>query len=250
VSKVDITNITSFVEKSAGLTKQHISLFEHDLKNLSELPKSVLKSFSPERHSKHSDVCDYFYLLPLEFRYVAGSPPEEGTIEFPWPVRFVFRKKAVEAHLTTMEKDLEAYLGDTKPVFSVWRDIDDKDILKDLRETLSKKTTLLPLDINKGVKEIWRRGDIDAPRAAWKSAVATKVNAMDGDYMVKKDDPAEYAQAIRSPLLKTVFKVLNPKLDWPEILMIDASNGEVSIPRYSKSVKAVTNVLSEILRNN
>src|SRR4051812_14898823 len=84
VSKIDLKNISDFIEKSIGLTKQHVYLFEHDLKQLADLPGSVLGSFSPEKVQKSAQYYAYFYLLPLEFQYVAGSPPDEGTISFPW----------------------------------------------------------------------------------------------------------------------------------------------------------------------
>jgi hypothetical protein len=249
VAKIHTANITDFVEKSMGLTKQHIYLFEHDLNRLADLPNNVLSNFGPDKVHKTNTTTEFFYLIPLEFRYVAGSPPEEGTIDFPWPVRFIFRKKLLEAHLTTMEKDLEAYLDDLTPVYSVHRDIEDRDILEDLKKTLSK-TTLLTLDINRGVKHLWANDMIDAPRAAWKSPVSTKINAMDGQYMVKRDDPQEYAQAVASPLLKTIFKVLAPGINWPEVLLIDPTGGQISVPRYSNDPTALENVLREILRHN
>jgi hypothetical protein len=250
VAEIDVRNITQFVEHSMDLTKQHVHLFEHDLAQLADLPETVLTSFGPEKLTRSRSSIEFFYLVPLEYRYVAGSPPEEGILEFPWPVRFVFRGGVLEVHLTTMEKDLEAYLQGLTPIYSVRRNLEDRDILRDLKETLAPDISLAALDINRGIKRLWARSIIDAPRAAWKSAVSTKTDAMDGEYLVKRDDPADYAQAIRCPLLKTVFKVLDPELDWPEILMIDASNGEIGIPRYSKSVEAVKNVLGEILRNN
>lgn len=250
LSKVNAQNIARFVEKSMDLTKQHVHLFEHDLKRLADLPASVLSPFGPERVRKSASAVEFFYLIPLAFRYVAGSPPEEGALDFPWPVRFIFRPDLLEVHLTTMEKDLEAYLEGLTPIYSVHRDLENRDILRLLKETLSPKVTIFPLDINAGVKQLWAKDIIDAPRAAWKSPVSTKIEAMDGEYLIKRDDPAEYAQAARSPLLRTIFKVLDPALNWPEILMIDATNGEIGIPRYSKDVKAVQNALGEILRNN
>jgi hypothetical protein len=42
VSKVGVNNIADFVERSMGLTTQHIFLYEHELKRLSDLPESVL----------------------------------------------------------------------------------------------------------------------------------------------------------------------------------------------------------------
>jgi hypothetical protein len=250
IAKIHTANITDFVEKSMGLTKQHIYLYEHDLKRLADLPSNVLTNFGPDKVHRTNTTIEFFYLIPLEFRYVAGSPPEEGSIDFPWPVRFVFRKGIVEAHLTTMEKDLEAYLEDLTPVYSVHRDIEDRDILEDFRKTLDRTTTLVSLDINRGVKHLWANNFIDAPRAAWKSAVSTKIDAMDGQYMVKRDDPNEYAQAIACPLLKTIFKVLAPGVNWPEVLLIDATGGEISIPRYSNDPTAIENVIGEILRHN
>jgi hypothetical protein len=249
VSNISVQNIANFVEGHMGLTKQHIHLFEHDLKQLSALPQSVL-SYGPDHVTMGASTAEFFYLIPLEFQYVAGSPPERGTIEFPWPVHIIFRKAVLEVHLTTMEKDLEAYLEGKTPVFSSWRDLENKDILQDLKETLSPKVSIAPLDINKGVKHHWAADVIDAPRVAWKSPIATKFNAMDGDFLVKRDDPAEYSQAVLAPLLRTVFKVMDIDSGWPEILMIDPTGGEIGIPRYSKDVKAVANALREILEHN
>ena len=88
----------------------------------------------------------------------------------------VFRRRIAEVHLTTMEKDLEAYLEGEKPVYSVRRDLEDKDVLKDLHKGLADTMTLSKLDINAGVKYLWDQDLIDALRVAWKSPVSTKIN--------------------------------------------------------------------------
>jgi hypothetical protein len=84
------------------------------------------------------------------------------------------------------------------------------------------------LDINKGVKFLWDSSVIDAGRPCWKNALSTRTESMDAQYLMKTADPEAYRQAIRSPLSKTVFRVLDPSRGWPEYLMVDASNGLVS----------------------
>src|SRR4051812_31651673 len=72
VAKIDRGNIADFVEKSMGLTKQHIYLFSHDIKQLSDLPNNVLGEYGVDKVRKTGSVTEFFYLIPLEYEYVAG----------------------------------------------------------------------------------------------------------------------------------------------------------------------------------
>ena len=52
MSKVEVQNISNFVEKSMGLTKQHVCLYEHDLKRLSLRANNERLAPSPRGTSK------------------------------------------------------------------------------------------------------------------------------------------------------------------------------------------------------
>jgi hypothetical protein len=242
-------NIIDFVRDNSGLTKQHVYLFSHSIRQVSKLPESILADFKPQKVTSHGTEREFFYLIPLEFHFVAGSPPEEGSITFLWPVRFVFRSEVLAAYLTTMEKDISTYVP-LEPVHRVTRSLQNEQLLKDLMQTLPGMAGLTRLDINKGVKHLWNTDAIDATRVCWKESYSTHTDAMDAEFLLKKHVPKAYREAFKAPLLKTVFKVLDPNLGWPELLMVDSTNGEIGIPRFSKDRKAVENVVGEILRHN
>jgi hypothetical protein len=60
VARINTANITDFVEKSMGLTKQHIYLFEHDLKHLTDLADSVLDTYGPDNVHKTNTSTEFF----------------------------------------------------------------------------------------------------------------------------------------------------------------------------------------------
>lgn len=249
VAAIDPENVIDFARKNVGLTKQHVYLFAHQGR-LANLPQSVFEGFDPKMIERAPQRIEYFYLLPLAFRYVAGMPPESGEMIFLWPIKIIVRSKIVEVHVTTMEKDISSYLPEDEPLFDVKRTVENDDVLANFKSRLRGWSPLSPLDINKGVKTLWEQDAIDAPRACWKKAISTSTETMDAEFLVKKDAPAIYAEAIKAPLLKTVFKTLDSDVDWPEFLVIDPSNGELAVSRYGESREAVDHVIGEILRNN
>jgi hypothetical protein len=242
-------NVVDFVRDSSGLTKQHVYLFSHSIRQISKLPESVLADFEPQKVTSHGIEREFFYLIPLEFHFVAGSPPEEGSVKFIWPVKLVFRSGVLAAYLTTMEMDISTYVQ-LDPVHRVIRSLKNEQLLKHLTETLPSTAGLTRLDVNKGIKYLWSIDAIDATRVCWKESYSTHTDAMDAEFLLKKHVPKAYGDACKAPLLKTVFKVLDPSLAWPELLMVDSTNGEIGIPRFSKDRKAVENVVGEILRHN
>ena len=248
-SKALEENVIDFVYENIGLTKQHVYLFSHRFRRSSEFPDTFLKDYNPEKVASPHGGTEHFYLIPLEFHYVAGSPPVEGTELFLWPVRIAVRAKILIAYLTTMEKDISTYVQ-LHPIHKVKRTLQNEQVLRILIETCGGSPLLTRLDIHRGVKHLWETNAIDASQVSWKDTHSTHTDSMDSEFLLKKDDPSAYREASKAQLLKTVFKVVDKKQNWPELFMIDVGNGEIGFPRFNKDEKAVENVVGEILKFN
>jgi hypothetical protein len=239
-----VADIEQFACDKFGLLRQHIRLMQMSAAP-SKFPPNVLSTWKPVL-TRGKPTNEWFYLIPLEIKFVYGSPPTESTIDLPWPVRIRVESDIVVVQFTTIEKDLSAHVPSNEPVFGVRRSINPTEILDELSATLS---TLIELDINKGVKHLWNAGSIDACRAGWEEAMASATKNMHVKRLLKRDDPIAFAVAIQAPLMKSIFERL-ASVDWPELLTIDCQYGEIAITRYSDSETAVDNVVHEILRNN
>jgi len=100
VSEINIQNILEFVRASSGVTKQHVYLFEHTIRNLRSLPDSVLSSWQPVDVRRHQGAVEYFYLVPLVFEFFSTPPPSENSMQFPWPIKIRFNDHVVQVNLT------------------------------------------------------------------------------------------------------------------------------------------------------
>jgi hypothetical protein len=239
-----LSDIQRFAWDESGLLRQHVRLVRPS-NPPSRIPSSVLSLAQPI-FTRGNPINEWFYLIPLEIKFVYGSPPTEAKINLYWPVRVRRVSGVFVVHLTTVEKDLSAHVPSGEPVFGVRRSIDPTEVLDDMSNTLG---TLVDVDIHKGVKHLWNADIIDACRAGWEEAVASSTKNMHVKNLLKRDDPAAFAVAINAPLMKSVFERL-AIADLPEILTIDCQSGEIAITRYSNTETAVDNVVHEILRNN
>jgi cell wall assembly regulator SMI1 len=244
VKTVPPADVQRFAWDKFGLLRQHIRLLTTSGAP-SKPPLSVLSIAQPI-FTRGKPTTEWFYLIPLEIKFVYGSPPTEARIDLPWPVRLRFESGTFVAQFTTIEKDLSAHVPSGEPVFGVRRSIEVSDVLDDASSTLG---TLVELDVNKGVKHLWNIDSIDACRAGWEETVASNVKNMHVSHLLKRDDPKAFAVAIKAPLMKSVFERL-ASIDWPEILTVDCQYGEIAITRYSDSETAVDNVVREILKHN
>lgn len=244
------TQIFTFCKSFQEVTKQHLFLFGNDAKAVRSFPNPLLSEFVATDSKRISDRIQEFYLVPVTFKVVVGPPYRDIELKFLWPVSILVEPELVIVTLTILEKKIDAYVPAGETALNTQRDLDEDSILTMLEDGLPNTVTLTELDLNKGIKKLWRSGKIDAPFARWKPDKSTVTQTMDGNYLLKRDDPDAFEKAIKEPLLKTLFVLVYPDVaERSTHFSVSPSDGEIMFNRYSKS-EEVANVVRAILTAN
>jgi hypothetical protein len=104
--------------------------------------------------------------------------------------------------------------------------------------------------LNKGVKYLWENGIVDAKIINFKRSISSSSEKMDSNYKFKKSYPALYEDAMKSPLLKSLFKT--ETVDGvPDIYFtVDPTNGFFAFSNFPEGKEDIDYVLREIIRRN
>ena len=241
--------VKTFARLKQEVTKQHLFIFENDIKSLRSFPPVLLPGYVPTASKRTTDQIEEFYLLPVTYKVVIGPPYRDVELSFLWPVSVVATSKFTIVMLTILEKNIDAYLAQGEEALNTQRDIEEDMILATLEDNMPSTIQLTRADLNKGVKALWKADKIDAPMARWKPAKVTMTATMDGKYLLKKDDPQRFEEAIKTPLLKMLFAVVDPKAKYSTQFSVSPSDGELMFNRYTKP-EEVSNVVRAILTAN
>lgn len=192
----------------------------------------------------------YFKFLPkIEYDVVLGSPFEETILNFIQPVTVCVSQKILIIHATIMEKNIDYYFGDRK-VYEANKTHGEDQIIQKIIEHFTNFFVVEPLDLNKGIKELWKNDVIDSKYAKWKKSHSTSTEQMDEEFTLKQKYPALYAELVTSPLNRTIFKNITDIDDICSHFTIDPTKGYLTITIYPGSLSQVNNVINKILANN
>jgi hypothetical protein len=239
--------IFTFCQSEQEVTKQHLFFFEHDGRNLRSFPNPLLSNYTPVTSSRTTSSIQEFYLIPVIYKVVLGPPYRDVELQFLWPISILIESTSAIGTFTILEKKIDAYLPSGERALNTQRDLEEESILQSLKDNLS--VSLTTTDLHKGIKKLWTTDKIDAPQARWKPAKATVVQTMDRTYLLKRDDPTAFDKAIKEPLLKTLFVVVDSNSDYDTHFSVSPQDGEIMFNRYGKPGE-VANVVRAILRAN
>ena len=242
--------IVRFAAENFPCTRQHVYLFELSAPFNDAFPPNplgwdteVIRFSTAARHT-------FFYLLDLKFNVILLDALESQSIEFKWPVTVVVEEATMQVKFTIMEKDLRTYFPNSGAVTVRNRSINENDILRAIRDNLKPTWQAEPMDINKGVKALWKQNFIDSPEARWRNSKSTSRETMDEKFMIRRDRPEVYQAAMKSPLLKTQFLFLKDGTQYVSHFVVEASIGLVRFPMFTVREDGTTNVLTKILELN
>lgn len=241
--------IFTFCHSHQEITKQHLFIFEHEAKSLRSFPNPLLADFIPVEFSRVTDRIEEFYLVPVTYKVVIGPPYRDIELQFLWPISILADSASTILTLTILEKNIDSYLPAGERALNTRRDLDEDSILNLLTDNLPSTVTITRADLNKGVKKLWDSDRIDAPYARYKPDKSTITQTMDRTYLLKKDDPAGYQKAIKEPLIRTLFVVVDPQADYSTRFSVSPSEGELMFNRYGKP-EEVANVVRTVLAAN
>lgn len=241
-----------FAVKNFNLTKQNVYLFSHHLSatNLNQIPQNIIDNKNPYALTAQKKSRIYFYFADLKYRIILLDPLREKKLLFKWPIKITVDDKIIIIQFVIVEKNIRFLFPKEERVIIGGRNIDENKILGYLHQSLLPYGKIDPLDINRGIKNIWEKNLIDVQFIRWKKSKSTSTEIMDEDYTLKKEYHDIYEDIILSPLFKTTFKILSEKDKFGEYFVVEPTFGKIIFPFFSDRRDNIDNVIKEILENN
>ena len=243
VDGADLNDIREFVRINFGRLHQHVHIFERDPANGQAQSPGTVFGAGPFAVAAEGDESHYFYLLPLTYALVLDGPLQHHDLLFAWPLKLVVAPAHVRIHFTIMAKSPQAHVEEGRAVLKSTRRQTERDLLAEF------SGLGLPLDLNRGIKNLWDADVFDAPDVQYKRARATSKEVMDEAFTVKQHDPKLYAALENNPLYQTTFQFMgeDPCIKY---LVVDPTQGMLGFRRYSFSNDCVDNVIGRLLAAN
>jgi hypothetical protein len=231
-----------------GHCRQHIYLFEHSM-GAGQLPTEFFGENVEEKQiiAETADRVEQEYLLRFQYNFVEviSETAKARWLTMWWPVKIVITPKILQVRAVIMERSTK--LG--KGIFYDDRTLDDAGIVLSVKAGFGAAAAPIPLDINKGVKEIWNgKGLIDSSYAAHKTANSLDTSTMDTGHSIKKDAPEKFKKMLAEPIRKGVFFAEDESL--PPAFATDPCEGRIALRRYAGDPDAVTELVAAILKYN
>ena len=242
--------IEGFCRVHQGRTKQRVILLDNLAENFKAFGDPLLGPKMPVFIKRTSQRLEEFYLLDVSYTAIVGPPYTEQRVDFLWPVSVTVDAATVQLTFTMMEKNIGTYLGAQVNAYGVKKDLDEDGVIALLAGALDDPSMVKRADINKGVKELWEAGTIDAAHSRWKASKATLTETMDEKCFLKKDDHNAYQRAMKAPLLKTVLHTMDLEKKFPPVFTVVPCDGELAVTRYPDTPEEVANVVGAILSLN
>lgn len=241
-----------FAVENFNLTKQHVYLFSHQISaaSLNKIPQNIIDNKNAYALTAQEKSRIYFYFADLKYRFILLNPLREKKLLFKWPIKITIDDKIIIIQFVIVETNIRFLFPKEERVISGGRNIDENKILGYLHQSLSPYGKIEPLDINRGIKNIWEKNLIDVQFTRWKKSKSTSTEIMDEDYTLKKEYHDIYEDIILAPLLKTTFKILSEKEKFGEYFVVEPTFGEIIFPFFSERTDNIDNVIQEILENN
>jgi hypothetical protein len=241
--------IKTFAYNNIDYTKQHIYLyilgtnFNQARFNQTTFPFTIIQQV------KNAVGLSITISPVVDFSVVLSNQFEETVIKFNQPTIVTINNRHRIIKTTILEKNIGTYFDATRRVLDVQKVHDEDETVQKIITYFANYNPII-CDINRGIKYLWANDRIDSKYAKWKKNRSTTTEAMDENYTLKSQYPDVYRSVMSSPLNKTIFKYLIEDENFPDHFTADPTNGELSIPLYSKNLNQIPNVINEILSNN
>lgn len=241
--------IRNFAYTNINNTKQHVYIYYLDkIFN----PATFNPAGFPYPIINQTAIVDGIQIIisPIvEFRVILTNPFEEKIMNFHQPYIITLKNRHLTFQATILEKNMATYFEEGRKVINVEKINDETVAIQHIIDFLNLYHPI-SCDLNKGVKHLWHNDRIDSRYVKWKKNRSTTTESMDENYTLKSQYPDIYAELIKNPLNKTIFKYLPEDESLPDHFTVDPTKGEISVPLYSKNVNQIANAINEILSNN
>lgn len=241
--------IESFSYVNLEHTKQHIYIYNigqaptlNDL-NINGFPIDVVHYISL------NGVTSITVSPIVEFRVILTNPFEETYLRFHQPIQIVLNNSHLIFYATILEKNMSNYFEQSRKVINAVKVNDEKTLIEQVCAHFVRLNPSI-CDLNRGIKQLWANDIVDSKYAKWKKDRSTTTETMDENYTLKSQYPDVYQNLVNAPLKKMIFKYIGNDEVLPEHFTVDPSEGQISIPLFSKNQNQNKNVVREILSNN
>lgn len=243
-----VTEIEKFAYLHHSTTKHHLHLFTHDTTELSLLNSDLTGLTRLAYQESANNKYTWFYLIDLSYNIVLNDPLSVESFKMPWPILIQATPSQLMLRFTTLEPSMASRYGASR-IVRITRDLEEATILAQVLGNL-KLSAVAPLDLNRGVKALWSEDLIDSPSVQWKKSRATTRQVMDGDYLVRRDDPTLYQELIDKPIFSGLFKWIGGGNISVDHFLAEATQGKLSFRTYSDLGTGADHVVREILARN
>lgn len=248
-------DIVQFAFGNFDFTRQHVFLFGHSASVASLVNIDFIDpTFLVSRHHVDGKLeLNYLY----KHKYDVDAKDSQGAyqkmeVHFRQPMRLVFESGLLKVFFTILERNPSAYLPDYE-IFRYKRRVDDHEIISYIIDAFyagTKNRAISELDLNKGVKALWHVDEIDARSVRFKDEHSIVHEVMDENNTFKQKYPTKYAEVIKAPLRKHLFRFLNNTANDYGEFECDPTAGTLSFNKYATNVTTISNVLSKIIAGN
>ncbi len=242
-----IAEIEKFIDEYLSCCKQHVYVFSHN-GTLSRLPTIKLPEAEKVRETVERSRVQILYLIKYEYIVVLFDPLRAVSFGFLWPVRLDFTSKHLVVRFVTLEKNIGSLT--TQEVYVGRKGLEERTILQMMRDSVSDELLLKPVDLQKGVKELWGMGFMDCFQVRFKKKLSTAAEWMDEEKGIKEYNDSLYQEIEEAHLFKTLFHVSEKAGSSVSVLSIDPPKGFIVFPRYSVVRGDTDHVVNEIIRLN
>ena len=254
VTSIGEPELLEFVCQHFSETRQHIHLFALAPRTLSDLPSGARylgdeTAFRTKNSSKRREA---FFLLKVKHDVILIDPLENLSLDFLWPARVILESGRAELRLTTLAKNIGDYVPEERRYTRHRVSLTEESLVANFTTSLAKYFKTKPLDLNTGVKSLWRDGLIDSAAVRWKRSYSTSAESMDPREMLRLRYPALFDDIMKAPLFKTEFRFMQDAQDYVDVFTADPTRGILTFPRFSEASAGtgLDNVVRAILGKN
>lgn len=232
----DLDQLALFVDATMRFCKQHVHIFGHDGDFV--LPEDFSGAERVVSAADHA-----LYITKRHYEVVKLDPPQNGSIDFLWPIRLDLTPKYLLVRFVVLEKDLTAYFDRQIMVRS------KTPLEESMTGSLLSSGNVYAADLNKGIKALWAKDLIDATKLRFDMPDSADSKTMNGAKELKKTNPGVYADVRVRPLRMCTF-VGHGSHTVVGNFSVNPTEGFIGFTRYSKDGSSGDELIRQILSSN
>lgn len=241
--------VRNFAFDKYSYTKQHIYIYDLDLNfSLDRMDGFPLEIVTTKNEG--NGVFKFLCFGKVTYNVILNNPLESTTLKFFQPILIVATKKSLQIHFTKLEKNVSSFFDEDRAAIRTSQTNNEAEILQEIITHFNEHYALTPTDINKGIKNLWDKDFIDCKKVQWRRNNSVAMETMDEQYLYKSENPVDYKETVKKPLVKTSFKYLKEDEYFCDDFDADPGVGQLNIPKFPKNENQINNVITEILSRN